>query len=481
MRLRKRNRSFLVIFAFAFGLWQGSLGEAFGQNSAVSFVTEDGWKLTGSLYMPKQTSNHPIPAVVLLTEPGWVDRSIYDTYLAQELAEVGIAALNFDLRGTGTSLGKKYFEEFSSKDLEGIQLDVGAAIEFLSSLPMVDSSRIGVVGAGLSSEYAVLEAAENSKIQALVLISGSLSKKAKEYLQLDHSVPVLGVVGKDDKKSFLEVAEAYAISTNRSSDLLLAVGHGAVMFSHTQGLEEKVVSWMEHNLKTLGTEIEVSFQSEDWGTLYGTLRLPGGLDPNTKVPGVVLVHGAKHDQQTYHFMAREIAKQGIATLRFDWRGKGKSANGGRMLDQSKVFLDVKAAIQFLASQPSVDSNRIGAVAATLACVHTLQASLGDPRVKTIVLLTSLEPNEEAKRFLTTSDVPIFAIASSEDNNYQRGSLAESTRQVYLLSSSKQSEFLLYDDAGRGSEMLKVKSELQPMILRWLGDKLQGIIPTQVNP
>jgi len=104
--------------------------------------------------------------------------------------------------GKGTSLGKKYFEEFSSKDLEGIQLDVGAAIEFLSSLPMVDSSRIGVVGAGLSSEYAVLEAAENSKIQALVLISGSLSKKAKEYLQLDHSVPVLGVVGKDDKKKF---------------------------------------------------------------------------------------------------------------------------------------------------------------------------------------------------------------------------------------------------------------------------------------
>ena len=54
----------------------------------------------------------------------------------------------------------------------------------------------------MSSEYAVLEAAENPKIQALVLISGTLSKKAKQYLQSDHSVPVLGVVGKDDKKSF---------------------------------------------------------------------------------------------------------------------------------------------------------------------------------------------------------------------------------------------------------------------------------------
>jgi len=114
-------------------------------------------------------------------------------------------------------------------------------------------------------------------------------------------------------------------------------------------------------------------------------------------------------------------------------------------------------------------------------VHTLQASRRDPRVKTLVLLTALEPKEEAKQFLTTSNVPIFAIASSEDNNYQRGRLAESIRQVYLLSRSKQSEFLLYDDAGRGSEMLKVKPELQPMILRWLGDNLQGIIPTRVNP
>ena len=481
MKLRKKNKAFLVTFALAFGLWQGSPGEAFGQRSAVSFITEDGWKLTGSLYLPKQTSQDPIPAVVLLTEPGWVDRSIYDTYLAQDLADVGIAALNFDLRGTGNSLGKKFFEEFSSQDLEGIQLDVGAAIEFLSSQAMVDASRIGVVGAGLSSKYAVLEAAENPRVQTLVLISATVGKKAKEYLQSDHSIPVLSVVGKDDKESFREMAEIYALSTNRSSDLLLAVGHGVVMFSHTRGLEEKVVHWMENNLKALGTEKEVSFRSEDGWTLYGTLRLPGGVDPNTKVPGVIMAHGAKHDQQTYHFMAREIAKQGMATLRFDWRGKGKSANGGRMPDQSKVYLDVKAAIQFLASQPSVDPNRIGAVAATLACVHTLQASQGDPRVKTLVLLTALEPNEEAKQFLTTSNVPIFAIASSEDNNYQRGSLAETTRQVYLLSRSKQSEFLLYDDAGRGSEMLKVKPELQPMILRWLGDKLQGIIPTRVNP
>jgi dipeptidyl aminopeptidase/acylaminoacyl peptidase len=84
------------------------------------------------------------------------------------------------------------------------------------------------------------------------------------------------------------------------------------MFSHTEGLEEKVVRWLERNLKALGTETEVSFRSEDGWTLHGMLRLPDGADATRKVPSVLLVHGAKHDQQTYHFMAQEIAKRGMA-------------------------------------------------------------------------------------------------------------------------------------------------------------------------
>ena len=415
----------------------------------------------------------------MLPEPGWVDRSIYDTYLSSGLQAKGFFALNIDLRGSGNSLGAKVLEEFSPEEMEEIQSDLSAAIAFVSSLPGVDPGRIGVVGAGISSEYAVVEAAENSQVKAVVLISGTLSAKAKELLRVDQSVPVLGVVGKEDKKSFREMAEVYALSPNPSSDLLVAVGHGAVMFSHTKGLEENVIAWFEHNLKALGRETEVSFRSEDGWTLHGLLRLPDGADASAKVPGVLLVHGAKHDQQTYHFMAQEIAKRGMATLRFDWRGKGQSFVDGAKADQDEMWRDVKAAIEFLASQPAVDGNRLGAVAATLACVNTLQASLGDPRMKTVVLLTALEPNDVVRRLLGSSDVPLFAIASLEDNNYQRGSLAESTRLVYQLSQSKQSEFLLYDDAGRGSEMLKVKPDLQPMILRWLDDKLRGVTPTRV--
>jgi len=472
-------KSFLAAGALIAALWLGAASRAVAESRVVRFRTQDGWNLSGTLYEPKRQGSNLAPAVIMLPEPGWVDRSIYDTYLSSGLQAKGFFALNIDLRGSGNSLGAKVLEEFSPEEMEGIQSDLSSAIAFVSSLPGVDPGRIGVVGAGISSEYAVVEAAENSQVKAVVLISGTLSAKAKELLRVDQSVPVLGVVGKEDKKSFREMAEVYALSPNPSSDLLVAVGHGAVMFSHTKGLEENVIRWFEHNLQALGRETEVSFRSEDGWTLHGLLRLPDGADANAKVPGVLLVHGAKHDQQTYHFMAQEIAKRGMATLRFDWRGKGQSFVDGAKADQDEMWRDVKAALEFFASQPAVDGNRLGAVAATLACINTLQATLGDPRMKTVVLLTALETNDEVRRLLASSDVPIFAVASLEDNNYQRGSLAETTRLVYQLSRSKQSQLLMYDDAGRGSEMIKVKPELQPMILRWLDDKVQGIPPTRI--
>ena len=56
--------------------------------SAVNFTTDDGWKIFGTLYLP-ETVISPVPGVVLLTEPGWVDRSIYDNYLSRKLAKSG--------------------------------------------------------------------------------------------------------------------------------------------------------------------------------------------------------------------------------------------------------------------------------------------------------------------------------------------------------------------------------------------------------
>jgi len=483
MAISNINRiKLLVSCLLHFAIWQGWMLNAYGQEIVV-FKSGDGWELKGTLYLPQQSGNEPMPAVVLVTEPGVLDRTIYDQYLAQKLADAGFVALNFDLRGTGESLGKKIFEEFSIEEVDDLQLDIRAAIDFLAKKSAIDPNRIGVVGTGLSSKYAVREASErHPSIQALVLLSGELDDKAYEYFKYSHSVPVLSVVDKNDQEYFGFMTESYETSVNRSSDLILAHGHGAVMFSYSKGLEEEIIHWFEHNLMALGTEKEITFKSFDGWELHGTLRLPAAVS-DKKVPGVVLVHGAKHDQLTYYQLARELTKQGMATFRFDWRGKGRSTSTKILDDQYRdiVYKDIEAAIEVLASQSRVDANSLGTVAATAACVYTLEASLGDARVKTVVLMTALEANARVKQLLAGSNTPIFAIASTDDYNYQIGaSLAESTRQIYKLSNSKESSFLLYDDAGRGTEMLKIKRELEPMVIRWLNDKLQGISPTELH-
>jgi len=478
MRAYSEFRPLLAAFILAV-VFASFKGLAFGE-TVVSFETRDGWKLTGSLFLPKQSPNTPVPGILLMSEPGWEDRTIFGSYLGEKLAEKGFVGLSVDYRGTGASLGKKEFKTLSSGEKEEIGLDVRAALEFLSQQPMVDPHRIGVVAATWSAEFAVMEAAENPNIQALVLISGAISDDAKKYFGFEHSVPVLGVVGKDDKESFWEMTDVFTSSQNHSSDLLVAVGYGAGMFSHTAGLEEKVIRWLDRNLMALGNDKEVSFQTQDGWTLRGRLRIPGGLKESARVPGVVMVHGARHDQQTYYETSQDLAKEGVATLRFDWRGKGRSVTEGKgrydvdlsQEDSSNIYLDVKAAIELLASHPQVDSARIGLIGATAGTGHALRAAYGDNRIQTVVLLTSsAAPTGEAKEFVPKSGKPIFAIASTEDINYNRGSLAEETRQAYLFSNNKESEFLLYDNAGRGSEMLKTKPEVGRMVVRWFVEKL----------
>jgi hypothetical protein len=125
----------------------------------------------------------------------------------------------------------------------------------------------------------------------------------------------------------------------------------------------------------------------------------------------------------------------------------------------------------MASQNGVDATRIGLVGATAPTTETLIAAAGDDRVKTIVMLSQYALNDAARKYLTTSDTPIFFIASIEDVNFAVGSLAEFTKEAYSLSKSRASNLLMYDDAGRGSEMLKRKPELEGMIVRWFVEKL----------
>ena len=101
------------------------------------------------------------------------------------------------------------------------------------------------------------------------------------------------------------------------------------IFSRTSGLADKVSKWIVDNVKGIGPETEISFKTEDGWDLHGRLRRPGNVEPGVKVPSVLLVHGAQHDQETYYGLSRALAKRGFATLSFVWRGKNRDLSETR--------------------------------------------------------------------------------------------------------------------------------------------------------
>jgi hypothetical protein len=71
---------------------------------------------------------------------------------------------------------------------------------------------------------------------------------------------------------------------------------------------------------------EVSFQTADGWTLYGSLWTPGGLSESARVPGVALLHSSLTDRHIFDHLAELMVKKGLAALSIDCRGRGKSIN-----------------------------------------------------------------------------------------------------------------------------------------------------------
>src|SRR5688572_28066461 len=108
----------------------------------ISFVTEDGWTIHGTLSVPEGLGpSESVPAVVLVHSPAH-DR---DAYLglhmvgrAQQAKEslrtaLGLTAtLRIDIRGRGSSSEPREYRRFAEADRARAAYDVSGAIDFLS-------------------------------------------------------------------------------------------------------------------------------------------------------------------------------------------------------------------------------------------------------------------------------------------------------------------------------------------------------------
>ncbi|WP_205426565.1 alpha/beta hydrolase [Helicobacter suis] len=137
------------------------------QHKNIAFKNAYGMELSGTLFLPKKMQEgKKYPAIIVGHPFGAVREQAANLY-AQKIAEAGFITLTFDQSFWGESAGEPrgavlpdvYVENFS------------AALDYLITLPFIDSNNIGVLGICASGGFALAAAKIDPRIKAVATSS----------------------------------------------------------------------------------------------------------------------------------------------------------------------------------------------------------------------------------------------------------------------------------------------------------------------
>jgi alpha-beta hydrolase superfamily lysophospholipase len=207
----------------------------------VTLESLDGTSLAGQLY---EAASRPAPAVVLVH---MLSRSKSDwDGLAQELERRGITALAIDLRGHGASGG-------AVGGLGEMVQDVRAAIQWLAARPAVRADAVGVVGASLGANLALLAAVEQPVVRVVAAVSPSL-----DYRGVRVNADVMRKLGDRGVWLAASTEDPFALRTlkeltesttvPRDQQLSPMAAHGTHLLAADPGLARALVDWLHRRL-----------------------------------------------------------------------------------------------------------------------------------------------------------------------------------------------------------------------------------------
>ena len=125
----------------------------------------EGIRLDGLVYTPADLApGERRPGLVLCVGYTYL-KSLVMPDIARVLNEAGYIAMIFDYRGFGDSEG----ERWRLIPQEQVN-DTRAALTYLASLPQVDEDSLGVLGISLGGSHAIVAAAQDSRMQAVIAV-----------------------------------------------------------------------------------------------------------------------------------------------------------------------------------------------------------------------------------------------------------------------------------------------------------------------
>jgi alpha/beta superfamily hydrolase len=121
--------------------------------------------------------------------------------------------------------------------------------------------------------------------------------------------------------------------------------------------------------------------------LEGVIHIPGSEE--SRQPAVVVchphsLHGGSMEVPVIVAVARELARRGIVSLRFNFRGVGGSE--GSFGDGLAEAADVAGAVEYLLSREDVDEERLYVMGYSFGASVGLRHVEGDPRISAVAAL-----------------------------------------------------------------------------------------------
>jgi dienelactone hydrolase len=212
---------------------------------AVTFAASDGVQVSGTLFVPDRV---PAAAVVLLPMAGRT-RHDWDA-TGHALAKAGLVALAIDFRRSG--LAAEGAEPGVPQSWADLVADAEAARGYLAARPEAVATRLGMAGASLGANVAVMAASTDPSLRSLVLLSASLDYRGLRIEQAMKNFggrPALLVASSEDPFA-LRTARTLVTAGEGARELrvLSEAGHGTVMLNRQPELVDAVVDWF---LRTL--------------------------------------------------------------------------------------------------------------------------------------------------------------------------------------------------------------------------------------
>ena len=193
----------------------------------------------------------------------------------------------------------------------------------------------------------------------------------------------------------------------------------------------------------------VSYPSGD-ETVQGVLYTPSGKGP---FPAVIVIHEWWGLNDWVKEQAAKLAAEGYAALAVDlYRGKvAKTPDEAheimRGVPEDRAKRDLHAAFAFLASQPNVKKDRIGAIGWCMGGGYSLDIALEEPTLAADVInYGHLATDPEA---LKKINAPILGIFGAQDRGIPVADVRKFQETLEHL--GKKVEIKIYDDAGHAFE------------------------------